>query len=183
MARALRIPRDLWLETAGPLIQAWETADTHDANPPDPETLIAERAGISSALLVNLREGRQQTISVNYADKVFCVLGHPMIWQEDERLAHYYWNGEVPPDGSKPVKCANPNCDNWFSLEEYDGAGAVPARRIRPRRYCDANCKGRAHHLKNPRSRARAVKRHRHKNREAYNAYMRAYRRRRAAMA
>jgi hypothetical protein len=48
-------------------------------------------------------------------DKIVCMTYGPMLWQQ-EIFKEIYWQGNVPPDESRPQKCAWKKCDEWFEL-------------------------------------------------------------------
>lgn len=107
--------------------------------------VAAERAGINYD---SLRQaiGRGNSMSFRRADRLLCSMRLQHLWQS-EPLNYYYWDGQVPPDLSKPVKCANPRCDEWFSLPEEVPAGAgrgdseAQAARARwAKRHCSETC-------------------------------------------
>lgn len=98
-------------------------------------TILAERADFAPRNMQNILNGTQREIGFDTLDKLFCAMDMPMVWYEDKELEKYYWEGEVPPDLSKPVKCANPKCDGWFELNAYNtGQG-------RYQLYCTNNCR------------------------------------------
>lgn len=146
---------------------------------------LAARAGVHPDTISKPYQGVRVSISWRNADRIIAAMGNPMIWHTDPALREHYWEGKpVPPDPMKPVKCRNPKCDAWLPLEEVPTTGAIEgSTRYRKTIYCDDNCKAQAHHARNPRRRSRAVKRSRNRtpaSREAYNAYMREYRARKA---
>lgn len=73
--------------------------------------------------------------SFNMADRVLCKMGANGAWRT-EPLDYYYWNGNIPPDMSKPVKCARETCDKWFELDSEAGESG----RMSIKRFCSTSC-------------------------------------------
>lgn len=107
----------------------------------DVVSLLAERTGLVRDTIDSVFRGRHETIDFDFADKLIQSMHMPMAWHTHPVLREHYWQGDVPPDYSKPVKCAHPRCDNWFELEE---SNQQKGRHIVRRLYCSARCKGHA---------------------------------------
>jgi hypothetical protein len=150
-----------------------------------PETVLALDAGILPDSFGKITSGKQKTISFEMVDALLCAMNIPFYWYTHPELRQYYWpQGQVPPDFSKPIPCANRKCETWMEVPQIPTAGAIEGGvRSTHRVYCSHNCKAAGYRQKSKRHN-RAVKKSRNRSpesREAYNAYMREYRARKTA--
>lgn len=96
----------------------------------DARGILAEQAGLSEKALWRMFSGETQQMRFDTADRLLVAIGKMHLWYTD--LQEHYWNGEVPPDWAKPIKCARPGCENWFELAHDQSA---------KRKYCSRACK------------------------------------------
>lgn len=80
-----------------------------------------------------IKDDKQKNVTFEIADQLLCEAGNPALAWRDPALEFYYWEGKVPPDPTKPVKCAAEDCDEWFSVEPYKTH----------KRFCSDNCQHR----------------------------------------
>lgn len=118
--------------------------DYLDDNPDESITKISERLGFNNTYMTNAFVNNE-TMEFRTVDKLLCAINKFDLWYE-EPLETYYWEGEVPPDKTKPVKCVCPDCDNWFNLPEGGGEEGGRWNQI----YCSNRCKKKVWNDKNP---------------------------------
>lgn len=78
--------------------------------------LLCRNTGLEQRALWRYRMGEAQTMSLEIADRLLCAMDKVELWRH-EPLLTYYWAGDVPPDMLKPLRCANPLCDEWIDRE------------------------------------------------------------------
>ena len=78
----------------------------------------------------------RSTCGFDTMDKIICLTYGPLLWR-DEPFRTIYWQGNPPPDESKPIRCGNPRCSEWieFNLNDTWGQGRL-------KKYCSKKCKG-----------------------------------------
>jgi len=77
------------------------------------DTELSVRIGKGENYIGGIR--KQDHIRVTTFDEILTHIGVWNLWYQ-EPYQTYYWGGEVPPDRSKPVKCAYILCERWFSV-------------------------------------------------------------------
>lgn len=114
-----------------------------EEHPDISEERLSYSLGMSKGYIRNLTIGTRRrkpykTMEFETADQILCKLNKVYLWYEPP-LDYYYWEGNIPPDGSKPCQCNRRNCDNWFSLEygpNPNGAG----ERVFAKLFCSSTC-------------------------------------------
>lgn len=102
---------------------------------------LAFHAVVARENLTRLFNGTYDDLRFDIADKLFVALhATPMVWHEPP-LDVFYWSGLVPPDLSRPVKCENPECPDWFEVPEPKNEFDSQWKR---QRFCDHYCSVRA---------------------------------------
>jgi hypothetical protein len=91
---------------------------------------MSRNLGFSESYIQTTVEMESERMEFTKADLLLCKMKKVYLWWEPP-FDEWYWNGEVPPDKNKPVKCANPRCDEWFALELHGSH----------RKYCNDACK------------------------------------------
>lgn len=70
-------------------------------------------------------------IRFDLADKIMCESYGPLLWHRPP-FEELYWQGNIPPDVSKPANCARPGCQEWFEVTASVMQGG--------RMYCSDEC-------------------------------------------
>lgn len=110
----------------------------------EPDAWLSIRLGKGKNYIGDIRK-RDYGVNFLRVDEVLCNMGLQHLWWEPP-LDEYYWMGEIPPDRSKPVKCACPGCPNWFSLQFHEAGGQI--RNNLYAIYCRARCKSNASEIR-----------------------------------
>jgi hypothetical protein len=95
---------------------------------------LARRAGVSGSIVARVVEERVETVMFGTADKILSrgLRRFDLWWHEP--LEEHYWQGQVPPDKTRPNRCENARCEEgWFSSDEKIAPG-----------YCSDTCRHQA---------------------------------------
>lgn len=108
-------------------------------NAPSAKSILAERAEVDPTYITKIINLQVDGVDFWLADRLLAAMDMQLSWHADPELAEHFWpEGDRPPDESKTQRCANPECDEWFSV-----AGALNKHGKRgggQQRYCSSNC-------------------------------------------